>query len=35
MIGKCLESLKMTFFVVILSLFNKFAMRALGLYPVI
>ena len=30
MIGKCLESLKITFFVVIPSLFNTFAMRALG-----
>ena len=30
MIGKCLQSLKITFFVVIPSLFNKFAMRALG-----
>ena len=30
MIGKFLESLKVTFFVVIPSLFNKFAMRALG-----
>ena len=30
MIGKCLESLKITFYVVIPSLFNAFAMRALG-----
>ena len=30
MIGKCLGSLKMTFFVVIPSLFNKLAIQALG-----
>ena len=30
MIGKYLESLKITFFVVTPSLFNTFAMRALG-----